>query len=393
MSGPLNGFTVLDLSRVLTGPYCSMMLADMGADVIKVERPGSGDDTRQWGPPWLGGESSYFMSINRNKRSLSLDLKSVQGREIAVRLAARADVLLENFRPGTAERLGLGYSQLKAVNPRLVYCSISGFGQDGPYRDRTAYDLIAQGMGGLMGITGIEGEQPIRVGVAVSDIGAGMFAAYGILAALLERERSREGQQVDVSLLDGQVAWMTYMAHYYFATGNNPPKRASAHPSIVPYQAFRAQDGWVNIAVGNDALWAKFAPLLGIDPADPRFVTNADRVLNRDELVDLMEKRLAEKPVGEWVSTLVSAGIPCGPVYRLDEVFSDPQVIHREMVCEVEHPTAGDVRVTGVPVKLGRTAGAIRTPPPLLGQHSDEILGELGYSREEIKRLRESGVI
>ncbi len=391
MSGPLEGVRVLDLSRVLTGPYCSMMLGDMGAEVIKVERPDGGDDTRGWGPPWVGEQSHYFLSINRNKRSLGLDLKAQGAREIARELVRRSDVVLENFRPGTAERLGLDYETLCDINPDIVYCSISGFGQDGPHRDRAAYDLIIQGMGGLMGVTGGEGSEPIRVGVAVADIGAGMYAAYAIASALFRRERTGEGEYIDVSMMDVQVSWMTYMAHYYFASGELPPRRASAHPSIVPYQSFPTADGWINITAGNDKLWAALAPLVGMDPAD--YPTNADRVENREAVVEGISAATVEKTRDEWLDILSRAGVPSGPVYTMRDLFEDPHVDHRRMRVPVVHPGEGEISVLGVPVKMRKNPGAIREAPPLLGGHTRAILSELGFEEAQIEALLEAGAV
>ncbi len=396
MPGPLSDVRVLDLSRVLTGPFCSMMLADMGAEVIKVELPGRGDDTRQWGPPYLETESYYYLSVNRNKKSVALNLKDPRGREAVLKLAARSDVVLENFRPGTMDDLGLGYETLRAVNPRLVYASITGFGPDGPYRDKVAYDLILQGMGGLMGITGEEGGAPVRIGVAIADIGAGMWTAYGILAALHARERTGAGQKVETSLMDGQVAWMTYMAHLYFATGASPGRMGSAHPTIVPYQAFRVKDGYINIAVGNDSFWVKFGRALGLTAeviADSRFATNSARATHRQEVLDLIEPILATRGSREWLEALEQAGVPAGPIYTMEQLFSDPQVLHRSMVLDVPHPTLGSVRLTGIPLKLSETPGEVRTAPPLLGQHTEEVLTSLGYTREQLAAWKTDKVI
>ncbi len=371
------------------------MLGDFGARVVKVEVPETGDDTRGWGPPFVGGESTYFLSVNRNKQSLTLNLKHPQGQSILWRLVERADVLVENFRPGIMGRLGFPYQAVAAANPGLVYCAISGFGQDGPYRERTAYDLIVQGMGGLMGITGDEGGAPVKVGVAITDIAAGMFAAYGILAALRVRDRTGRGQFVDVSMMDGQVAWMTYQAGNFFATGENPKRLGSAHPSIVPYQAFRTADGYVNVAVGSEAIWGRFASTVGAPElaTDPRFRTNKDRVAGRDALIALLEPLLAGRTTAEWVAVFEEAGVPSGPIYSLSELFGDPQVRHRRMVAEVRHPKAGAIGQTGIPVALSKTPGRIAAPPPVLGEHTEAILAELGYPPEEVAALRVDGAI
>jgi formyl-CoA transferase/CoA:oxalate CoA-transferase len=395
MPAPLEDLVVVDLTRALAGPYCTLMLADMGARVIKVEAPEGGDDTRGWGPPFICGESSYFLGINRNKESLTLNLKRAAGRQILWRLLDRADVLVENFRPGVMERLGFGYEAVRAVCPRLVYASVSGFGQDGPYRERVAYDLILQGMGGLMGTTGEEDGPPVKVGVAVTDIAAGMFAAYGIMVALHARARTGRGQLVDASMLDSQVAWMTYQAGYYFATGQNPRRLGTAHPSLVPYQAFRTRDGYVNVAVGSEAIWARFTAAIGAPhlTEDPRFRTNADRVKHREALIPLLEAVFATRTMAEWTQTLESAGVPAGPIYQLSDLFNDPQVHHRRMVVEIDHPRAGRIKQTGVPLKLSETPGRIASPPPLLGQHTESILRELGYTHAEIAALRQDGTI
>ncbi len=391
---PLDDLTVVDLSRALAGPYCTMMLADLGARVIKVETPEGGDDTRGWGPPFLAGESAYFLSINRNKQSVTLNLKHPRARDLLLRLLAAADVLVENFRPGAMDRLGLGYAAVHEQLPRLIYCSISGFGQTGPYRERAAYDLIVEGLGGIMGITGEPDGPPVKVGVAVADICAGMFAAYGILAALHVRDRTGHGQWVDASMLDGQVAWMTYPAANYFATGDDPTRFGSAHPNLVPYQPFATSDGFVNVSVGSEGLWQKFCDALGMPiVADPRFATNAARVAHRQELLDLLIPVFARRTTAEWVTRLLEAGVPAGPISRISEVMTDPQVLHREMVVDLEHPRAGRITVNGVPVKLSETPGGIRTPPPVLGEHTADVLRGLGVSHDEIAALRAEGVI
>jgi len=391
---PLDDLMVVDLTRALAGPYCTMMLADLGARVIKIEAPGRGDDTRGWGPPFLGGESAYFMSINRNKASVTLNLKAPRGRDLLWRLLTRADVLVENFRPGAMDRLGFGYDAVHAAVPRLVYCSISGFGQTGPYRERAAYDLIVQGMGGLMGITGEPEGAPMRVGVAVADICAGMFAAYAILGALRARDRTGRGQWVDASMLDGQVAWMTYMAANYFATGADPTRVGSAHTNLVPYQPFETRDGFINVTVGSEGLWQRFCEALELPLAsDPRFATNAARVAHRGELLEVLVPVFRRRPTAEWVTRLLERGVPAGPIYRMQEVMEDPQVRHREMVVDLDHPRAGRIRVNGVPVKLSDTPGSVRTPPPALGEHTEAVLRELGVGADEVAALRDEEVI
>lgn len=391
---PLDDLTVVDLTRALSGPFCTLMLGDLGARIVKVETPDGGDDTRGWGPPFVGAESAYFLTINRNKESLTLNLKDERGVAILSRLLARADVLVENFRPGTMHRFGLDYDTLRAMHPRLIYASISGFGQDGPLRERTAYDLILQGMGGLMGITGEAGGTPVKVGVAITDICAGMYAAYGILAALRARERTGRGQLVDSAMLDGQVSWLTYAGGIYFATGENPERLGNAHPTIVPYQAFRTSDGYINVAVGSEAIWRRFCEAIVPDLLDdPGYATNRERVARRTELIPRLERVFATRATREWTKVLDAAGVPNGPILTVAETLSQPQVRHRQMVVEVKHPTVGKVKQTGVAVKLSDTPGSIRLAPPTLGQHTDPILRELGYSDDEIKALRQEKVI
>ena len=394
-TGALDGVTVLDLTRVLSGPYCTMMLADMGARVIKVEQPGKGDDTRAWGPPFQKGESAYFLSINRNKESVTLNLKHPDGRRVLDALVARADVLVENFRPGTLDRMGLGYQDLSARRPDLVFCSISGFGQTGPRRREPGYDAVLQGEGGLMSITGSDDGPGYRLGVAIADIATGMFAAYGVAMALLARHRTGRGQLVDVGMLDSVAALLTYQAGIYFATGSAPPRLGNRHPTITPYETLEAADGDLVVAAGNDQLWRTFCGVLGLDALadDPRFRTNRDRVAARGELRTLLVERLRTRPAAEWLAELKAAGVPCGAVRDLAEVYSDPQIIERAMVVAAEHPVAGSIRQLGVPVKLGDTPGAVRTPPPVLGQHTRDVLVELGFGDEEIGRFREAGAV
>jgi crotonobetainyl-CoA:carnitine CoA-transferase CaiB-like acyl-CoA transferase len=377
---PLDGLLVVDLTRVLSGPYCTMLLADMGARVIKIEQPGKGDDTRAWGPPFQGGESAYFLSINRNKESLALDIKQPRGREFLERLLARADVLVENFRPGTMERLGLGHAAIAPRFPRLVYCSISGFGQSGPRREQPGYDAVMQAEGGLMSITGEADGPPYRLGVAISDIVTGMFAAQGITLALLARERTGQGQLVDISMLDATAALLTYQAAIYFATGKPPVRMGNRHPTIVPYETFEGTDGAFVLAVGNDEQWRRFCTTAGIDALanDARFATNRDRVAHYGELKPVLESHLRTRPRDEWIRVLTAAGIPCGSVRDIGEVLVDPQVAARNMIQTVDHQTLGSINVLGTPLKLSETPGAVRQAPPTLGQHTDAILREFG---------------
>jgi crotonobetainyl-CoA:carnitine CoA-transferase CaiB-like acyl-CoA transferase len=390
---PLDNITVLDLTRVLSGPYCTMLLADMGARVIKIEQPGKGDDTRHWGPPFIDGESAYFLSINRNKESVTLDFKHPDGRAALDALIGRADVLIENFRPGTLDRLGLGYGSLAPRHPRLVYCSISGFGHNGPRMAEAGYDAVMQGEGGLMSITGAADGPPYRLGVAISDIVSGMFAAQGVAMALLARERTGRGQFVDIAMLDSVAALLSYQAAIYFATGSAPGRMGNRHPTIVPYETFAAADGDFVLAVGNDDQWRRFCEVAGIAP-DDRYTTNRQRVAAYDVLRPTIAARLAERPRREWIARLKAAGVPCGSVRDLHDVFTDPQILSRDMVASVDHPTIGAVRLLGTPVKLSETPGAVRSAPPTLGQHTATVLErDAGLTSERIRRLRAEGVI
>ena len=392
----LDGLVVVDFTRVLSGPYCTMLLADMGARVIKIEQPGRGDDTRAWGPPFVGPESAYFLSINRNKESLTLDLKNAGAKPIVDALLMRADVLVENFRPGTMDRLGLGYAALADRHPRLVYCSISGFGQTGPRRSQAGYDAVVQAEGGLMSITGDADGPPFRLGVAISDLVSGMFAAQGIALALFARERTGRGQLVDVGMLDTTAALLTYQAAICFATGTPPKRMGNRHPTIVPYETFAARDGDIVIAVGNDEQWRRFCTAAGLGALgqDERFTTNRLRVENYHALRPPIAERLRSRTREEWLTVLTSSGVPCGAVRDVGEVLKDPQLAAREMVASVQHSTLGDVRVLGIPVKLSETPGAVRNGPPTLGEHTDRILrGDLGLSDAEIAGLRNQGVI
>jgi crotonobetainyl-CoA:carnitine CoA-transferase CaiB-like acyl-CoA transferase len=396
-SGPLDGITVIDLTRVMTGPYCAMMLGDLGADVIKIEMPGKGDDTRLWGPPFVGDESSYFLTVNRNKRSIALDLKSEDGQRILWELIERADVLIENFSPGTIARLGFGYEAVQARNPSLVFGSISGFGQSGPARSRTAYDLIVQGMSGMMSVTGQDGGMPTKLGIPIADIAAGMFAAYGILGALFHRERDpeRRGQRVDTSMLGGQLALLTYQAGIWFTTGQVPGLLGNRHPIITPYDTFPTSDGYVNIAVGNDAIWMRFCEAMG-EPGwrdDPDLATNALRSANRERVYDLINTAFAQLTTDELVTRLDAAAVPCGPILNVDEILTHPQVVDQELVRTVEHQTLDEVQVMGFPYRFSGTPLDIRHGPPVLGQDSRAILGELGYDDAAIATIIASGAV
>jgi crotonobetainyl-CoA:carnitine CoA-transferase CaiB-like acyl-CoA transferase len=393
-AAPLDGVTIVDFTRVLSGPYCTMLLADMGARVIKVEQRGRGDDTRAWGPPFVNGESAYFLSINRNKESLTLDLKHPAAREVLDCLLPRADVLVENFRPGTMERLGLGYEALAPRFPRLVYCSISGFGQTGPRRGEPGYDAVMQGEGGLMSITGAAEGPPFRLGVAISDIVSGMFAAQGVAMALLARVRSGRGQRVDVGMLDSTAALLTYQAGIYFATGATPGRMGNRHPTIVPYETFAGSDGDFVVAVGNDEQWRRFCRILGLNglAADERFATNSARVRNYDALRPLLVERMRSRKRAEWVTQLKADGVPCGSVREVGDALEDPQLDARQMIETVDHLTAGAVRVLGVPIKLSATPGGVRSAPPALGQHTDRILeGDCGMTAARIEEIRRTG--
>jgi len=394
--GPLCGIRVLDLSRVLSGPYCTLQLADMGAEVIKVEMPGRGDDTRAWGPPFVQGESAYFLSVNRNKKSITLDLRRPEGAELLRRLLRSSDVLVENFRPGVLGRLGFDYQACQALRPELVYCSISGFGQTGPRRSEPGYDIVLQGEGGIQSLTGDPAGSGFRVGVAQADLVAGLFACQGILLALLQRQRSGAGQQVDVAMLDAQIALLTYQAGNYFASGEVPRRLGNRHPNIAPYETFGTAAGDLNLAIGNEKLWRDFCGLVGLQHLvdDPRFASNAARLANYESLRPQLAALFARRRCVEWIELLRGHGIPCGPVRDLAQVFDDPQVAAREMRCQLDHRRGGRLQTTGIPIKLSATPGAVTQPPPLLGQHNHEIyVGLLGLEESRLAELERLGVV
>lgn len=391
---PLDGVKVIELSAALTGPFCVQLLADFGASVIKIEPPGEGDMLRAFGPPYLKGESPYFLLTNRNKRGMTLDIRKEKGLEVLRRLVRDADVLVENYRPNVKHKLKIDYDTLRKINPRLIYCSISGFGQTGPYADKPGFDPIAQGMSGLASITGWKHTGPVRVGVAIGDSLGGIFAMYGILLALIERQRSGEGQRVETSILEGLVSVLGVQAAKYFATGERPEPQGNDHPMMSPYGTFKTKEGYINIAAGNQAMWERLAQALGLDPliGDERFRTVPDRVKNRDALTQILEKKLTEKTVKEWGEILDKAGVANGPILHIDEVFKDPQVRHQEMLLEMDHPSIGRIKTLGFPTKLSRTPAQLRQPPPLLGQHTEDVLQELGYGAEEIAGMKKGGI-
>jgi crotonobetainyl-CoA:carnitine CoA-transferase CaiB-like acyl-CoA transferase len=395
MPGSLSGVTVIDFTRVLSGPYCTMVLADHGARVIKLEHPTRGDDTRHWGPPFLGTESAYFLSINRNKESVTLDFKQPEGQRVLDRLLASADVVVENFRPGTLDAVGFGAAAVLGRHPRIVYCSISGYGQTGPRREEPGYDAVMQAEGGLMSITGEAEGPPLRLGVAITDIVSGLFAAQGVMSALIAREKTGRGQHVDIGMLDATAALLTYQAGNYFATGQVPARMGNRHPTIVPYESFHAADGDFVIAGGNDEIWRRLCQVVERPELadDPRYRTNADRATHYNDLKAELDAALQTRTRNEWVRRLTAAGVPCGSVREISEVLADSQIAARGMVQEVDHSTIGPVRVINSPVKMSDTPTSVRTSPPTLGQHTPAVLRELGYDDQQIDALKSARVI
>lgn len=400
---PLDNIRILDITRALAGPYCTMMLGDLGADVIKVERPGSGDETRGWGPPFVGkpygpypGESAYFIAANRNKRSVTVNIQSKEGQEIIRQLAEISDVLVENYRTGDLDRLGLGYNDLHSLYPKLIYCSISGYGRTGPYADRPGYDAIIQGEGGMMSITGPVEGPPSRVGIPITDITSGMFASTAILAALRARDLTGEGQLVDISLFDAHIALLTNVASNYLVGGAPPRRLGNAHPNLVPYDSFSARDGWFILGVANEKQWGQLCDMLNRPDlkVDDRFTSNGKRVANRVALVEELNTTFAQKNVDDWLTDLVKAGLPCGRINSIPEVFAHPQAQAREMTLKAEHPSAGTVKLPGFPYKFSQTPAEVLRPPPRLGEHTEEVLtGLLNYSAEDVTSLRDRGAI
>lgn len=405
--GALSHIRVLDLSRVLAGPWCAQNLADLGAEVIKVERPGSGDDTRHWGPPFAKDssgkdttESAYYISINRNKKSITLDISTAEGQEIVRSLVAKSDVVIENYKVGQLRKYGLDFESLKSIKPDLIYCSITGFGQTGPYQQRAGYDFILQGMGGFMSITGeadhLPGGGPQKAGVAIVDLFTGMYASSAILAAVIHRDRTGTGQYIDIALLDTQVAMLANISSNYLCSGMSPHRWGNAHPNVVPYQTFQTSDSWIIVAVGNDGQFRNFVKAGNREPLadDPRFATNPARIQNRDALIPLLVEMVKEKTKTEWIQLLEQAGVPCGPINNLQEVFENEQVIARGIEMKVPHPTAGLMKLVRSPIRLSETPVEVRMPPPLLGEHTNEVLrNDLGMNDEQIAQLHDKGIV
>ena len=407
MTGPLDGIQVLDLTRILAGPFATMRMGDMGATVTKVELPGQGDDTRTFGPPFVEGESAYFLSINRNKKSLTLNLRSDKGKEVLTKLIERSDVIMENFRPGTLDRLGFPYEKIQQINPRIIYCAISGYGHTGPRGTDPSYDLMVQGESGLMDITGSREGPPTKVGISLADVTGGLAAVEGVLLALLHRGKTGRGQKVDISLLDSLISLFTYQTQGYFVTGRSPQRMGNLHPTIAPYESFRTKDSYFNLGVANDGFWRSLvqtaravvkrtdgtltALLDTLD--DEKFSTNASRVEHREEIQSILNELFPTLTTDEWLKMLGEAGIPAGRINAVSDVLESDLAKARDMVPETQHPKVGRMRMVGIPIKLSDSPGEVRLPPPLLGEHTDEVLTELGYSREETQKMRDDGVI
>lgn len=392
---PLDGMKVLDLTQIMAGPFCTMLLADMGADVVKLEKPSGGDDTRRMGPPFVNGQSAAFLSINRNKRSVVVDLKTKEGVSLVRQMVRKFDVLVQNFRPGSLERIGLGYDQLKTINPALVYCTISGFGTTGPYAQRAGFDLVAQGMSGLMSINGHSGSPPTKVGVPITDLNAGIFAAYGILTAYIHRLKSGKGQHVDTSLMESGIAYTFWESATYFATGMIPGPMGSAHRLTAPYQAFKTSDGYINIGAANQSNWERLCKAINREDllGDDRFTQPSNRMDNVSDLTAILDETFTLESSQHWLDIFDKMGVPSGPINNMADVYADPQVLARNMMVELNHPVAGRVKNIGIPVKLSVTPGTIHSPSPLLGEHTTEVLKEIGYSEENILNLYNSEVI
>jgi len=404
-TGPLAGLRVFDLSRILAGPTCTQLLGDLGAEVIKIERPGAGDDTRKWGPPYLRGkngkdtdEAAYYLSSNRNKRSVTIDIAKPEGQALARRLIAKCDIMVENFKVGDMARYGLSYADLKASNPRLIYCSITGFGQTGPYAPRAGYDLLAQGIGGIMSVTGEPDRPPMKVGVGIADVMCGMYATVAILGALHHREKTGQGQNIDLALLDTQVSWLVNVGLNYLTSAKVPQRVGNEHPNIVPYNVLPTSDGFIILAVGNDAQYQKFCDFAGAPEMakDPRFITNTDRVQNRRAIYELLPAITRKKTQAEWIEGLAKLGVPCSPVNNVDQVFADPQVQHRQMQITMPHPlsASGTVDLIGNPIRFSGTPVDYRLPPPYCGQHTDDVLADLlAMPAAEVAELRARGIV
>jgi crotonobetainyl-CoA:carnitine CoA-transferase CaiB-like acyl-CoA transferase len=392
---PLSGVRVIDVTQIMAGPYCAMLLGDMGADVIKIEKPDGGDDVRRSGPPFIAGDSAAFLNISRNKRSVVIDMKTAEGATIVKGMAKDSDVFLQNLRPGRLDSFGLGYDELAAINPALVYATITGYGRTGPYKDKPGFDLMAQGLGGIMGVTGHPGQPPVKVSLPITDLNAGLFTAFGILAAYITRLKMGLGQHVDSSLMEAGVAYTMWESAIYFATGVPPGPNGSAHQLSAPYQAFPTSDGYITIGGANQRNWERLCHAIGraelID--DPRFASNVERMANRPALEETLSQTFKTQTAEHWLKILDQAGLPCGPINDMAQVYADPQVIARDMVVEIEHPAAGTIQNVGIPIKFSETPGSIRRPPPRLGEHTDEVLTEFGYTTDDIAGLKERGIV